>query len=67
MDHESDHQHDHEREGDHDHETAHLPGESTDADRTATGVAGEMDEAGEDEQVEGNLLDRAIDTPPAGS
>ncbi|HWL00742.1 MAG TPA: hypothetical protein VNQ52_00055 [Microbacteriaceae bacterium] len=38
---------------------------TTDADRTATATPdGELDEAGEDEQVEEGLVDRALGEPP---
>lgn len=40
------------------------PERTTDADRTATGAAGgELDEAGEDEQIDGGLIDRALGEP----
>lgn len=39
--------------------------ETTDADRTATAHPdGELDEAGEDEQIDGGLIDRALEEPP---
>lgn len=38
---------------------------TTDADRTASATPdGDMDEAGEDEQIDGGLIDRALEEPP---
>ena len=38
---------------------------TTDADRTASATPeGALDEAGEDEQIEAGLVDRALEEPP---
>lgn len=43
---------------------AAAPERTTDSDRTASRTAdGELDEAGEDEQIDGGLIDRALDEP----
>ncbi|HWK20651.1 MAG TPA: hypothetical protein VNR37_07790 [Microbacteriaceae bacterium] len=43
---------------------AGLTEQATDPDLTATATPdGELDEAGEDEQVEGGLVDRALEEP----
>ncbi len=44
---------------------AEKSAQTTDADRTATSAPdGDLDEAGEDEQVEEGFIDRALDAEP---
>ena len=46
-------------------EEAEAQEQTTDADRTATSTPdGELDEAGEDEQIDHGLIERALEEPP---